>query len=696
MAVEQLPGQVREFANYLDGLLARLDQGGGWCGVFWQRDPEGMQACVDGREVPPWDVVEALLQDLAAGYGLEAARAEAVRARALHAAALAAYDTLPGARDALRDRLDIMLREQRYAAERQAELGRLLASAASPQEADALRLDLAWARDDHARATARCAELRARMGELERRDASGRAAAIRRERGGEGEGGGSAVFSVDGGEGREGVEGAGGGVPQQGAGAAAPRPSEARGWWDKPHAGAPAGARGYGTERHVDAAGPQPGASGGGAGAGPGSGLGGGAGRGSGHDGGAGPGGGLDAGAGSGDPAVGSPHAGPGAVGSSHAGPGGPAARLPHASPGGPAVDAPGTRPGASPARAPHADPARRPASPPTPQSMPSAARSAAPVAGLAPPAPDPAPSVFEPAPPAPEPAPSAPESAPSVFEPAAPAPEPTPPAPRPAALTPQPAQPAPPTPQPTPPTPKQRKRRRGGARFAGIVEEEAAPAAVPPAVLPPVPEPGAGSGRTLRGARFAGVDATERSEPRAEPVDAADRREVAGAVARLVRLRAEGRSGEAHALLAEITYSSPARYPLLAAEMQHAGLGADWATLLWEAASLPADRLVAAADALVAGGLRADGEQILRQGVVRPAEEMGRAVLALAREGRVREIGALLDAYVRVRTPEEAARSAAADPQTLVPLLLEAARGVSEQRHWDLVHALRVAGFTT
>jgi hypothetical protein len=47
------------------------------------------------------------------------------------------------------------------------------------------------------------------------------------------------------------------------------------------------------------------------------------------------------------------------------------------------------------------------------------------------------------------------------------------------------------------------------------------------------------------------------------------------------------------------------------------------------------------------------------------------------------------------VRTPEEAARSAEADPQRLVPLLLEAAQGVSDERHWDLVHALRVAGFT-
>ncbi|NUP78515.1 MAG: hypothetical protein HOV96_13310 [Nonomuraea sp.] len=105
---------------------------------------------------------------------------------------------------------------------------------------------------------------------------------------------------------------------------------------------------------------------------------------------------------------------------------------------------------------------------------------------------------------------------------------------------------------------------------------------------------------------------------------------------------------------------------------------------------------MVAAADALVAAGRGADGEQILRQGVARPATEIGQAVLELAAEGRGREVAALLDAYVRVRTPEEAARSAEPGPQTLVPLLLEAAQGVSEERHWDLVHALRVAGFAT
>ncbi|MCZ1002735.1 hypothetical protein O1M63_39685 [Streptomyces mirabilis] len=169
MAVEQLPGQVREFASYLSGLMKRLDQDGGWCAVFWQRDPDGMRACLDGWEVPPWDVVEALLQDLAAEQGPQIAAQEAQRARALHSASLTAYDGRPGGRDALGDRLDVMLREQRYAAERQTELSRQLHAATTREEADTVRLDLAWAHDDHERATARCVELRHRMENLDRR-----------------------------------------------------------------------------------------------------------------------------------------------------------------------------------------------------------------------------------------------------------------------------------------------------------------------------------------------------------------------------------------------------------------------------------------------------------------------------------------------------------------------------------------------
>ncbi len=67
--------------------------------------------------------------------------------------------------------------------------------------------------------------------------------------------------------------------------------------------------------------------------------------------------------------------------------------------------------------------------------------------------------------------------------------------------------------------------------------------------------------------------------------------------------------------------------------------------------------------------------------------------MLALTAETRHAEARALLDACVRTRPPEDAARTAAPDPYRLVPLLLTAARGVSDGRHRDLLHALRVAG---
>lgn len=537
MAVDQLPGQVREFANYLDGLLARLDQGGGWCGVFWQRDPDGMQACLGGREVPPWDVVEALLQDLAAEYGHGVASQERERAHALHAAALAAFDARPGSRDALSDRLDVMLREQKYAAERQAELGRLLNAATTQEEADALRLDLAWAHDDHERATARCAELRARIEQLDNYAHIQGSRPIQRDRHGN-------AFRVD--------------DTFQDQNSAA---------YDRNQA--PHRLPRQRDAEQVPVTGPQGG--------------------------------------------YGSPEYGEGGTPDARRG----YEEFERANPG-------------------YGDPAPAPA-----------------WADLT-------------------------------------SPDPT------TAATENPDQAEVGTEAEVAPAPKQRKRRRGSARFAGLAEDDTAttPAPGPAAAVPEPPAPAAR--RTPRGARFAGAARpVERAQPKREALDAEARQGTLEAVRRLVELRREGRSGEAHALLVEAAYWPAARFPLLAAELQRAGLGADWATLLWEAASLPADRLVGAADALVAAGRTADGEQILRQGVARPAEEIGEAVLALAAEGRRREIHALLDAYVRVRTPEEAARSVAADPQQLVPLLVEAAKGASDECHWDLVHALRVAGFS-
>ncbi|MFI7020926.1 hypothetical protein [Streptomyces sp. NPDC050164] len=700
MAADRLPDEVREFAHYLDGLLARLDPSGGWCAVFWQRDPEGMRACLDGREMPPWDVIEALLQDLAGQYGPGGAGPETERARSLHADALAAYDARPGGRDALGDRLDVMLREQKYAAERQADLTRLLATATTREQADTLRLDLAWAHDDHERATARCAELRARMADLDRRE----------------RGVSHGAWGPGGGRGG-GVPGAAAGM-SRGAGAAQDAASSGRGprgggspdddgtWsgaWRRPNGGGFAGADGgsrpgSGAGARSGAAAEEGGQGDGGrgyAGDGPVSDGGRGyAGGGSVSDGGRGyAGGGPVSDRGRMRSASGGPYdpgmpatpwhraeptsAVTGAAGRDdprHADAGAEAERRADAQdreyPVGGAASREAAAGGAS---GEFGAPVRRVDASDAEYSAGGVTSREAAVGGAA--------GAFQ----------TPPRTDRTSRETAA--------AVTPGAFAdPAPADSEPAAPQPA--TPKQRKRRRGSARFAGMVEEDAAPVVVPSAANPVLPEPAPVTGRrTPRGARFAGAAEEVGEERAAQPPGVAvggvaERRDVVQAVEALARLRKEGRSGEAHALLVEATSWTPARFPLLADELERAGLGADWQTLLWEAASLPAGRLVAAADALGAAGRVADGQQILRQGVARPPGEVGQAVLGLVAEGRHREVRALLDAYVRVRTPEEAARSAEPGPQTLVPLLLEAAQGVSEERRWDLLHALRVAGF--
>ncbi|CAL9403997.1 hypothetical protein SUDANB1_01515 [Streptomyces sp. enrichment culture] len=687
MAADQLPAEVGEFVTYLDGLLARLDPSGGWCAVFWQRDPEGMRACLDGREMPPWDVVEALLRDLAGQYGPGGAGPETDRARALHAAALAAYDGRPGGRDALGDRLDVMLREQRYAAERQAALARHLTSATTREQADALRLDLAWARDDHERAVARCAELRARIAHLDRRDQGAHPRvwedAAGPSRAGEGYEPG-APWTGTGAADRHGAGGLGAGRRTPHHATSRTAPGEAAGAATGPDAlPAPAVADAARYDSVSQATGRRatqypasrtaPGEA---------------------------------AGAATGPDALPAPAVADAArYDSVSQATGRRATQYPagRTAPGEAAGAATGPDALPAPAVAEAADRydpvgrADRRHAPhhPASRTAPGEAAAGGTPGGI---------TAWGAAPAATVPGafgtPAA-DSTPATHGP--PTAGSTPAAPRPSTTS-TPAAPSPPaadsTPAaPEPPTPKQRKRRRGGARFAGMVDEGAAAVAVPQAgVVPelPVPAPRA-PGRTPRGARFAGAAeeaVVERTAPEAGRPGDAELAEVGRTVDLLARLRGEGRSGEAHALLTEVASWEPARFPLLAERLHHAGLDADWQTLLWEAASLPAERLVAAADALVAAGRAGDGQQMLRQGIARPPGEVGDAVLGLAAEGRHREVRVLLDAYVRARTPEEAARSAAPDPRRLVPLLLEAARGVSDERSWDLVHALRVAGY--
>ncbi|AJF68066.1 hypothetical protein [Streptomyces vietnamensis] len=162
MTVYQLPVEVATFRGWLTELVGRLRPDGGWYGVFAARDPEGLRACLDGADILPWDVVESLLQD--AREALDGPFA--ARGRILYAAAAGAHDGRPGGAEALAERRDLMEDERRYAETRSRELAERLRTTPDPAEASRLEHDLAWTRDDHARATARVRELTGRLARL--------------------------------------------------------------------------------------------------------------------------------------------------------------------------------------------------------------------------------------------------------------------------------------------------------------------------------------------------------------------------------------------------------------------------------------------------------------------------------------------------------------------------------------------------
>ncbi|GGW13678.1 hypothetical protein AMK14_25550 [Streptomyces sp. TSRI0445] len=583
MTVHQQAYEVGAFAQYLRDLVARLDPGRGWYGVFARRDPAGMRSCLDGVEIPPWDVVESLLADLAALHGTRFAEQVSVRAAALYSASAAAHDRRPGGRQELVHRLELMVREQHRAAERLRGAG---PGGPDPAEPDAL----AWARDDHERASARCAELRKRL---------------------------AAVAAPEGWLRSEDGEG-----PRAGSGAAG--------------AGGVAGAAGMAEAAVSGAAGPA------------------GAGR------------------------VPQPRAEVGGAVAGH-----PYGRSPGAEDEPAWVDGP-VRGGPAEAFAPEVPGGRGPEAPARP--------AVGPAAGTEPSVPADFPWAAEP---------HGPAQAYGGAEP--------PGASEPHGMS---------EPSRGPDAPAPRRKKPRGARFAGLeVDDEAVACA--PSPLPGPPEPDRSGAPAPRGARFGGAAAEAEdhggrggqgghagrgrgrigrdraADGAPDPVapDPAAAQAAAGAVARLVRLRAEGRSGEAHVVLCEVAAWPAPRLPLLALALHRAGLAADWTTLLWEVSSLPPAGFAAAAGALAAAGREADCGLLLRQGVARPAAEVADAALALDGAGREDRARDLLGAFVRVRTPQEAADLALSGGTRLVPLLLAAAREVSGEAEWDLVHALRVAG---
>ncbi|MET8844027.1 hypothetical protein ABZW67_28505 [Streptomyces rubiginosohelvolus] len=549
MTVHQQAYEVGAFAQYLRDLVARLDPGRGWYGVFARRDPAGMRSCLDGVEIPPWDVVESLLADLAALHGARFAEQVSVRAAALYSASAAAHDRRPGGRQELVHRLELMVREQHRAAERLRGAG---PGGPDPAEPDAL----AWARDDHGRASARCAELRKRLAAVAAPEG------WLRSEDGEGQGAGVDGAAVSGSAGAGRVP-----RPRAGAGGAV--------------AGRPHG-RGTGAE---------------------------------------------------GEPAW---------------------------------ADDP-TREGPAKAFAPEIPGGWGPEA-----SEAQARLAAGPYAGTEPSG---------------RAEPSWPAEAHGVPEPSG---------------------------DPEPSTPASRRKKPRGARFAGLEVDDEEAAGYAPSPLPGPPVPDRSGTPAPRGARFGGAAAEAedhggrggqgghagrgrgragRDRPGDGAADPAAGQAVAGAVAQLVQLRAEGRSGEAHVVLCEVAAWPAPRLPLLALALHRAGLAADWTTLLWEVSSLPPAGFAAAAGALAAAGREADCGLLLRQGVARPAAEVADAALALDGSGRDDRARDLLGAFVRVRTPQEAAELALSGGARLLPLLLVAARAVSGEAEWDLVHALRVAG---
>lgn len=159
-----------EFTYYFRSLVAALGQRPGWYGVFAEREPGAARAFAVGADVPPWDVVRAVLHDLAAGHGTAPDEAELARARVLHRAAVTAWDAVPGAEAALRARLEATVRARDLAHVREREAARARDQTAldplGPAVAARLANILAWARDDRERATARCEELRERIAAL--------------------------------------------------------------------------------------------------------------------------------------------------------------------------------------------------------------------------------------------------------------------------------------------------------------------------------------------------------------------------------------------------------------------------------------------------------------------------------------------------------------------------------------------------
>ncbi|MGK5533832.1 hypothetical protein [Streptomyces sp. URMC 129] len=169
LAQHDMTACLAAFTTELRTVTQALDPEDGWFAAFARRNGEELRAWLTGRELPPWDAVADLLQDLAGRHGTLAAEQMGRRVRAAHQTAVRTQDALPGSRELLTRRLAEIDRTERelHLRDRQLAAAEDVARRAG-QEEDAerfagLRL---WARDDQERMLSRRAEIRARLDAL--------------------------------------------------------------------------------------------------------------------------------------------------------------------------------------------------------------------------------------------------------------------------------------------------------------------------------------------------------------------------------------------------------------------------------------------------------------------------------------------------------------------------------------------------
>ncbi|MDT0344020.1 hypothetical protein [Streptomyces litchfieldiae] len=171
-AQREMAARLAAFTAELRAVTSALDPEDGWYAAFARRSAEELGAWLAGRELPPWDVVADLLQDLAGSRGPAVAEQAGLRLRAGYEAAARAQDALPGSRESLTRRLGELDRTERACRLRERQLAAALDAArqaGQPGEADRLGTLRLWAQDDEERLLSRRAELRARLAQLGQR-----------------------------------------------------------------------------------------------------------------------------------------------------------------------------------------------------------------------------------------------------------------------------------------------------------------------------------------------------------------------------------------------------------------------------------------------------------------------------------------------------------------------------------------------